>query len=172
MTHRISKSILLSSAAVAGVMIAGPAIAQDVPADQQAQAQGSGTIQDEAAAQAQSASESASQAGAGEAGLQDIVVTARRVGESAQRTPVSITSFSNEDIKTKVVQNTADIGKLTPSLQIIQHNTAPSGLFISMRGQVQTDSAANAPGSVGVYLDDIYIGGSMIAGSSRVDNAV
>ena len=96
--------------------------------------------------------------------LGDIVVTARRTAENAQKTPVAITSFNSQDLKNRVIQDATDIAKVTPSLQAPRASTNPSGLQIQMRAQVQTDTTAISAGSVGVYFDDIYIGGSPIAG--------
>jgi len=97
--------------------------------------------------------------------MQDIVVTARRTAESAQKIPVSITAFSGESLRNKVVQSAVDIQKETPSLGIRVPTTSPSGLAISMRGQVSTDVNATAAGSVGIYLDDTYLSSAPIAGS-------
>ena len=96
--------------------------------------------------------------------LGDIVVTARRTAERAQKTPVSVTSFNTEQLQNKVIQDTQDLARVTPSFQAKRNNTNTSGLQLQMRAQVQSDTTAIAPGSVGVYLDDVYIGGAPIAG--------
>jgi len=101
---------------------------------------------------------------ASDASVGDIVVTARRVSESAQRTPVTITAFSSAQIETKVLQSVVDISRATPSLIAVASVTSPQGLQIVLRGQTQTDTAAFVPGSVGVYYGDVYIGGAQIAG--------
>jgi iron complex outermembrane recepter protein len=101
------------------------------------------------------------------AGLQEIVVTAQRRSENIEKVPVAITAFSAKDLQYKGVRGVADLQQYTPSLKIEPNETSPLGLFISLRGQVQTDTAANDPGSVGVYLDDVYDGGAALAGSLK-----
>lgn len=97
-------------------------------------------------------------------GLQDIIVTARRTGESIQRTPVSITAFTTDDLRTQVIQGVGDLQRSTPSLQTQTNVSSGAGIQISMRGQVQTDTSANSANSVGVYIDDVFMGGSSLVG--------
>ena len=105
-------------------------------------------------------------AAAEDTGLADIVVTARRVGESAQRTPISITTVSSADLSAKVIQNAQDLQNVTPNLIIKVSPSSPTGLVYSMRGQSQVDSAAVAAISVGTYIDDIYLGTAGITGGT------
>ena len=138
MSTIIRKSLLLASAGFA-IMVSGTAQAQEASDDQGA-----------------SASRAASTG--------EIIVTARRVGERLQDVPVAISALSAQDLQTKGVQEVNDLGKIVPSLYTLQQATGAAGLFFNLRGLIQTDTAAFQPGSVGVYQDDIYIGGAMIAG--------
>ena len=97
--------------------------------------------------------------------LQEVVVTARRIEESAQKTPVAITTLSANELVNKVIQNATDLGKETPSLGIRVSSVAPAGLYFGLRGQASTDVAASAGSPVGVYLDDIYLSSAPIAGA-------
>lgn len=94
----------------------------------------------------------------------EIIVTARRVGERIQQAPLAISALNTRDMQTKAVQDVNDLGKVVPSLTTLQQATGAAGLFIQLRGLIQTDTAAFQAGSVGTYQDDVYIGGAMIAG--------
>lgn len=96
--------------------------------------------------------------------IEDIVVTARRVGESAQRTPIAITTVSTAQLDNRSMTTANELAKVTPSLTAISSTSSSAGLQFSMRGQAFTDTAANASSSVGVYQDDVFIGASSIAG--------
>jgi|GEM_PF-2927150 len=94
----------------------------------------------------------------------DIIVTARRVGESLQKVPLAVTALTSKDLQTKAILDVNDLQKVVPSLNTLQQATGAAGLFFNMRGLIQTDTAAFQPGSVGIYQDDVYIGGAGIAG--------
>ena len=94
----------------------------------------------------------------------DIIVTARRVGESVQKVPLAVTALTSKDLQTKAVLDVNDLQKVVPSLTTLQQATGAAGLFFNLRGLIQTDTAAFQPGSVGIYQDDVYIGGAGIAG--------
>lgn len=94
----------------------------------------------------------------------DIIVTARRVGESVQKVPLAVTALTTKDLQAKAVLDVNDLQKVVPSLNTLQQATGAAGLFFNLRGLIQTDTAAFQPGSVGIYQDDVYIGGAGIAG--------
>jgi iron complex outermembrane receptor protein len=97
-------------------------------------------------------------------GLNEIIVTARRAAESVQDTPVSITAFSGEDLAKAGANQITDLARSTPGLNAQPTATSPMGLAITLRGQIVTDTAAGAGGSVGVYTDDVFQGASSIVG--------
>src|SRR3546814_10552506 len=55
---------------------------------------------------------------AARAGLEDIVVTARKVEENIQTTPVAVTALGAEAIERNQIINIADAQRTTPSLTI------------------------------------------------------
>ncbi|MEH6792106.1 TonB-dependent receptor [Parasphingorhabdus sp.] len=91
-----------------------------------------------------------------QSGLDEIVVTARRRAESAQTVPISITAFSGEDLASQSAVKVNDVSRLTPNLFIGPPGSAPGGLVIGIRGQVQTDTIATLDPSVGIYVDGVY----------------
>lgn len=100
-----------------------------------------------------------------QAGIEDIVVTARRTSESSQAIPISITNVSESALKYNVVQSVNDLTTQAGSLRITNGTSSPAGLTINMRGQTQTGSASNDTSSVGVYLNDLFLSSAQISGS-------
>ena len=91
----------------------------------------------------------------------DIVVTARRRDERIQDTPVAITAFTPELLEDRQILQTADLERVTPSIQFkpagqLSGNSSSSVVFI--RGVGQVDPTAAVDPGVGVYLDEVYLG--------------
>jgi len=137
---RIKKRRALRAALLAGMALAAwPAAAQ---------------LAGEAAAA--SAGEQANDGQAG--GLQDIIVTARRTEESAQRTPIAITALSGAELARRQIANLTDVQYSAPNINIATYPGDASSITIQMRGQVQTDLVATNDPAIGVYLDGVYLG--------------
>jgi iron complex outermembrane receptor protein len=83
----------------------------------------------------------------------DIVVTARRVSESASKVPVAITAFSAAQIQTKNIQNVADLTKLTPGLNITGGGSR-TNVFITIRGQSRGVTGNVSPGVI-TYFNEV-----------------
>jgi iron complex outermembrane receptor protein len=88
-------------------------------------------------------------------GLQDIVVTARKIAENLQDVPVAVTAFTGEQLERQNVRAVVDVARQTPGLAIREANGEAVAIF-TMRGQVQNDSLATLDPSVGVYVDGLY----------------
>jgi iron complex outermembrane receptor protein len=58
------------------------------------------------------------QAPSGDGGLEEIIVTARRVAERLQDVPISITVFNQEQLTEKNVLSGRDLALYTPSLSV------------------------------------------------------
>ncbi|WP_375397617.1 TonB-dependent receptor [uncultured Sphingomonas sp.] len=91
------------------------------------------------------------QAGDDVAGAGDIIVTARRVEERLQDVPISITTFSQQQLASRNITTAADLSIYTPSLQTDNFFGATKTQF-SIRGFVQ--NLGTQP-SVGVYFADV-----------------
>jgi len=114
---------------------------------------GSGTAFAQAAPAAQ-----AEAAAADDSGF-DIVVTARKRSENLLDTPIAISAFSSDTLKSVNAANLADVGKYVPNLNISRYgvgNTAQAAVFIRAIG-LQDHLITTDPG-VGVYLDGVYLG--------------
>jgi iron complex outermembrane receptor protein len=91
-------------------------------------------------------------------GLEEVIVTARKTEENIQNIPVAITSLSSQDMVKNGVLNVKDINLTTPSMNITQASGNPVSARVSLRGQVQNDTVFTLDPSVGIYLDEIYVG--------------
>lgn len=90
------------------------------------------------------------------AGLEDILVTARRVAENQQDIPVSVTAFSGETLEKQNILAFKDVAAFTPGFVTRESPNNPSAFILALRGQVQTDSLATLDPSVGTYVDGVY----------------
>lgn len=96
--------------------------------------------------------------------LEEITVTARKVSENLQDTPVAISAFSGDSLARRQIFSTDDLDNVTPNLQFTSNaplagNNNSSQVFI--RGIGQTDPTATVDPGVGIYIDDVYMGQSV-----------
>jgi iron complex outermembrane receptor protein len=89
-------------------------------------------------------------------GLDEIVVTARKVAENLQDVPVSVTAFSGEALQQQNARQVADVARLTPGLVIREATSSGAAATFQIRGQFQNDVLATLDPSVGVYVDGYY----------------
>jgi iron complex outermembrane receptor protein len=90
-------------------------------------------------------------------GLQDIVVTARRVQERLQDVPLSVQALDSEQLDNAQIRQVLDLKSQISNLNTNKTST-PGNAFVSIRGQ----SSGSLPNisldnRVGVYLDGVYI---------------
>lgn len=84
----------------------------------------------------------------------DIVVTAQRRSESAQKVPIAITAFTGEMATSMGITSTTSLSGRVPSLSV--SNVGP-GNIIFMRGVGNDNVAVNAESSTAIYIDGAYI---------------
>ena len=92
-------------------------------------------------------------------GLEEIIVTAQKHPESMQDTPIAMSALSSTQLEQ---QGITDLGGLSsgiiPSIRIMPIGSTPSNLIISIRGNAPSDvSEVTRDGSVGIYLDGVYL---------------
>jgi iron complex outermembrane receptor protein len=102
-------------------------------------------------------------AAASAAGLEEIVVTARRTEEKLQVAPVSVTAFTAAKLDQQNIQNPAGLQGLVPALTITQGSGYGTGLNVSIRGINQADLNLEQDSPIGLYIDDVY-NGRMLGG--------
>lgn len=88
---------------------------------------------------------------AGDSGLGEIIVTARKVGESAQSLPISVAAFTSEELENKVVKSAQDLQAITPGLTVSNRATGGVPVF-AIRG---TATELGVDGGVAIYYNDV-----------------
>jgi iron complex outermembrane receptor protein len=84
-----------------------------------------------------------------------VVVTAQRRRENLQDVPVTVESFSAEQVKTSVLTSVTDLGVLTPGLVA----SSEFGYFEPhLRGVGTTAPSASVENPIAVYVDGVYYG--------------
>src|SRR3954469_11026028 len=97
-------------------------------------------------------------------GLEEITVTARKVSENLQDTPIAITAFTGSALEDRQIFNTNVLDQVVPNLQFgdnapLAGNNHSSQVFI--RGIGQTDPTSTVDPGVGMYIDDVYMGSAI-----------
>ena len=117
------------------------------------------------------AAQAADAADADDAGLAEVVVTAQKRETNLQKTPVSISVATSEDLRNRRVQSLADLADgAIPSLRVAPFFSRNSAITVGIRGIVPFD--ANQPSrdaGVGVYIDGVYLGRSQGLGAALYD---
>jgi iron complex outermembrane recepter protein len=96
--------------------------------------------------------------------LEEITVTARKVAENLQDTPIAVTAITGSALEDRQVFSTDVLDQLVPNLQFANNaplagNNSSSAVFI--RGIGQTDPTSTVDPGVGLYIDDVYIGNAV-----------
>src|SRR5215510_11746675 len=91
-------------------------------------------------------------------GIEEVIVTARKVEENLQRTPIAITAISGSALQDQQVFDTSELDQVVPNLQFANNaplagNNSSSAVFI--RGIGQTDPTSTVDPGVGMYIDDV-----------------
>ncbi len=85
--------------------------------------------------------------------IEEILVTAQKREESVQDIPISVQAFSGEEIRELGVVRVSEVTTLAPNMAISMQN--PANQSIAIRGIGTSDFFGAAPGSVGVYMDEV-----------------
>lgn len=88
--------------------------------------------------------------------LETITVTAQRREQEAKDVPVSLRVFSREDLEERIAKRLEDAFAATPNASMTSQRGGNDASSLSIRGV--TTTAFGADPSVGVYVDDVYIG--------------
>ncbi len=96
--------------------------------------------------------------------LDEVFVTARKVTENLQDTPVAVTAMTAESLDRRMIIDTTELASVTPNLQFTSYsplsgNNSAAQVFI--RGIGQSDASGGVDPGVGIYIDDVYMGRSV-----------
>ena len=92
--------------------------------------------------------------------LEEIIVTARKREEPLQRTPISITAFTAEQLAKPGFDDLADVARFAPNVVFDQGTGNTGGSFNSqlfIRGVGQVDFLFSSDPGVGIYIDEVYL---------------
>lgn len=100
--------------------------------------------------------------------IEEVIVTATKRAQSLQDTPVTVNAFTADTIQEAGINNASDLAVMTPALSI-NVNTSPFNARMTIRGvgTAQTDPALEP--SVGLFVDDVYIGRTGLGMSDLTD---
>jgi len=104
--------------------------------------------------------------GANPAGIEEIIVTARKREEPLQNVPLAVTAFDEETIERTYSTHIGDFTKYTPNVSLGPHPYTGNGLLGSIRGVSFRDLEKSFDPTVGVVIDGVPLG--QIAGA-RID---
>lgn len=106
-----------------------------------------------ASSQAQDASEAQAEQ---DTRLGTVTVNARRREETAQEVPTPISVIGGEALESQRIYRVQDLQQLVPSTNVAYVHARQSS--ISIRGLGNNPASDGLEGSVGVYLDNVYLG--------------
>jgi len=101
--------------------------------------------------------------------IETITITATGRNASSQDVPISVTALTAETLERQGVTDIRGLVSIAPSLNINSSNTEIAGTTIRLRGVGTTGNNAGLEGSVGVFLDGVYLSRPGIAFTSLVD---
>lgn len=101
--------------------------------------------------------------------IEEVIVTAQKVEESLQDTPVSVAAFSQDDLEQIGVSEARDVAKFTPNLTMRKQTASQDNYAVAIRGMSSGETALAIDPTVGIYHDGVYIARSTGAAFDIVD---
>jgi iron complex outermembrane receptor protein len=96
-------------------------------------------------------------AASGSSQVEEIVVTAQKRSENIQQVPISIQAFTGKTLSELGIKSSADLGQVTPNVDIAMPAGAGNQPIISIRGIGLNDYDTNNAGPNGIYVDEVYL---------------
>jgi iron complex outermembrane receptor protein len=91
-----------------------------------------------------------------------VIVTARKVREDVQKTPITVSAYSHVDLQNQAARKLEDLSNQTPGLFISNGSTGdPHTPLVAVRGQSQNTTALSVDASIGMYVDGVYSVGTI-----------
>jgi iron complex outermembrane receptor protein len=89
-------------------------------------------------------------------GEEEITVTARRIEESQDKVPASVSAFSEKTLERIGATDPTGIQGAVPNLNLVQGRGSSNATNIYIRGIGQPDALQTFDPAVGFYVDDVY----------------
>lgn len=106
--------------------------------------------------------------GASAAVLEEVIVTAQKRQQDIQDVGISITAFTEDQLRQLGWTHSTEATDLAPNVQTVQPN-GPSSYNLNIRGVVQTDFGDHQEPPVSLYVDEVYISQMSAAGFQMFD---
>lgn len=91
------------------------------------------------------------------ASIEEVIVTARKVEESLQDTPLSVVAFSSADLEQIGASEAGDVADFTPNLRMQKQSGSQDNYAMAIRGVSSGETALTIDPTVGVYVDGVYL---------------
>lgn len=101
--------------------------------------------------------------------VEEVVVTAQKREQSLQDVPLSVSVFDGESLLDAGVSDLQSLETVEPTISIRASTDESRGASIRIRGVGTSGNNPGLEGSVGVFLDDVYLSRSGIAMNDLVD---
>ncbi len=101
--------------------------------------------------------------------IEEVIVTAQKVEESLQDTPVSVSAFGAEELSQIGVSEAKDVANFTPGLTMRKQSASQDNYAIGIRSVSSGETALAIDPTVGIYQDGVYIARSTGAAFDIVD---
>jgi iron complex outermembrane recepter protein len=89
--------------------------------------------------------------------LEEIVVTAQKRQESAEKVPISMTVLGGQELDQSTAQGVADVLNTVPAVSTL-NSYQGGGTLVTIRGVSAGEALLNGSGTVGYYLDSVPFG--------------
>lgn len=90
--------------------------------------------------------------------LEEVVVTAQKRETSLQKTPIAVSAFDHQSIENFGIGDVRDIGSIVPNMSVTEISSNATTVTISMRGSSTGNPAPYWEPTVGIYLNNVFIG--------------
>jgi iron complex outermembrane receptor protein len=87
----------------------------------------------------------------------EIIVTAQRRSESLQNTPVAVTAITGDALAAQHIDDISNISAVSPSVNFQSTNNAQASANLEIRGIGTVGNNRAFEGSVGVFVDGVYL---------------
>lgn len=101
--------------------------------------------------------------------VEEVVVTAQKRDQSLQDVPLSVNVFDGRSLQSSGVDDLGALELVEPTVMIRASTDESRGASIRIRGVGTSGNNTGLEGSVGVFLDDVYLSRSGIAMNDLID---
>ncbi len=95
--------------------------------------------------------------GAQRTGIEEIQITARKVSENLQQTPLAVSAFDSGMLESMGIADTNDVTSLAPNLYLTQTPSSAANLALAIRGVGGAEPLLTREQGVALYMDGAYI---------------